>query len=137
MPLKAAAAASRSIPIVFVANNFDPIAQGYVNSLARPGANITGIFLRQTELAEKQVELLIEANPNRKRLALLWDVMSADQFTSASARARRSGLEVQSLKMENPPYDLDAAFRASAAAGSEMLLALTSPYFGQQSARTH
>jgi putative ABC transport system substrate-binding protein len=135
MPLKAAAAATRTIPIVFVANNFDPIALGYVSSLAKPGGNITGIFLRQTELAEKQVELLVEAVPHRKRLAILWDGLSADQFTAANARAELIGLQVQSLKMEKPPYDLDAAFRALEGAKSEMLLALTSPYFGQQSAR--
>ena len=61
--LKAAISASRTIPIVFVANNYDPIALGYVSSLAKPGGNVTGIFLRQTELAEKQVELLHEASP--------------------------------------------------------------------------
>ena len=70
--LRACIAASRSIPIVFVANNYDPIALGYVNSLAKPGGNITGIFLRQTELAEKQVELLTQAFPERSRLAVLW-----------------------------------------------------------------
>jgi putative ABC transport system substrate-binding protein len=45
--LRACANASRSIPIVFVANNYDPIARGYVHSLAKPGGNVTGVFLRQ------------------------------------------------------------------------------------------
>jgi putative ABC transport system substrate-binding protein len=133
--LKAAVAASRTIPVVFVANNYDPLALGYVNSLANPGGNATGIVLRQTELAEKQVELLVEACPDRKRLAVIWDDLSSYQFTSADARAKLLGLQVQSLKMEKPPYDLDAAFRALAGAGSEMLLALTSPFFGRQMAR--
>jgi putative ABC transport system substrate-binding protein len=56
--LKAALAASRTIPIVISAINYDPIARGYVTSLARPGGNITGIVSLQTELAAKQVELL-------------------------------------------------------------------------------
>jgi putative tryptophan/tyrosine transport system substrate-binding protein len=133
--LKAVVASSKTIPIVFVANNFDPIALDYVKSLAKPGGNVTGIFLRQTELAEKQVDLLIEACPDRKRLAILWDAVSTDQFTSAEVRAKRFGLQVQSLKMEKPPYDLDAAFRSSADGGSQMLLALTSPFFGVQSGR--
>ena len=85
--LKAAAAASHTIPIVFVANNYDPIALGYVSSLAKPGGNVTGIFLRQTELAEKQIELLAEALPDRKRVAVLWDAISAGQFATAK-RAR-------------------------------------------------
>jgi putative ABC transport system substrate-binding protein len=135
LALKAAVASSQTIPIAFVANNFDPIALGYAKSLAKPGGNVTGIFLRQTELAEKQVELLIEAFPDRKRLAILWDTTSADQFASAEARAKPLGLQIQSLKMENPPYDLDAALRSAADAGSQMLLALTSPFFGMQSAR--
>jgi putative ABC transport system substrate-binding protein len=133
--LKAAANASKTIPVVFVANNYDPIATGYVQSLAKPGGNVTGIFLRQTELAEKQVELLVEACPDRKRLAIVWDAVSTDQFVPAEARARLLGREVQSLKMENPPYDFDAAFRKIADGGAQMLLALTSPFFAAQSRR--
>jgi putative tryptophan/tyrosine transport system substrate-binding protein len=132
-PLQGAVAASKTIPIVFVANNFDPIARGYVTSLANPGGNVTGIFLRQLELAEKQVELLVEAFPDRRQLAVLWDSLSADQFKSAEARARHLGLQLLSLRMENPPYDLDAAFRRATETGAQMLLALTTPYFGAQS----
>ena len=133
--LKAVAAATHTIPIVFVANNYDPIALGYVGSLAKPGGNVTGIFLRQTELAEKQVELLTEAFPDRKRLAVLWDNISAGQFATAEARAKLLGLQVLSLKFENLPYDLDAAFRSIAENKSQMLLALTSQFFAVQSDR--
>ena len=49
--LKAVLAASRTIPIVMWAGNFDPLEHGYVQSLARPGGNVTGIFTRQPELA--------------------------------------------------------------------------------------
>jgi len=61
--LQAALAASRTIPIVMWAINFDPIARGYVKSLARPGGNVTGVVSLQTELAGKQVELLTQAFP--------------------------------------------------------------------------
>ena len=118
---------------MFVANNYDPIALGYVKGLAKPGGNATGIFLRQTELAEKQVELLSEAFPDRKRLAVLWDTVSADQFKFAERRAKVLGLQVRSQKMENPPYDFEAAFRAIAEADPQMLLVLSSPFFGHQS----
>ena len=84
--LQAAIAASRTIPIVMWAINFDPIARGYVKSLAQPGGNITGIVSLQTELAAKQVELLTQALPDRTRLAILWDAISADQFTVAERR---------------------------------------------------
>ena len=127
--LKAALAASRTIPIVILATNYDPIAHGYVKSLARPSGNITGIVSLQTELAAKQVELLTQALPGRTRLALLWDAISADQFTAAERQARSLRLEVQSLKLENPPYDFDAAFRSFAKDSPQMLLVLSSQYF--------
>src|SRR5271169_6593919 len=93
--LQAAMAASPTIPIVMWANNFDPIARGYVESLAKPGARITGIVSLQTELAAKQVELLTQALPERTRLAILWDMISTDQFAAAERQARSLRLEVQ------------------------------------------
>jgi putative tryptophan/tyrosine transport system substrate-binding protein len=128
--LQAAMAASPTIPIVMWAINYDPIARGYVKSLARPGGNITGIVSLQTELAAKQVELLTQALPGRTRLAVLWDAISADQFAAAEHQARSLRLEVRSLKLENPPYDFDAAFQSLAEGAPQMLLVLSSQYFG-------
>jgi putative ABC transport system substrate-binding protein len=130
--LEAFVQASKTIPIVFVANNYDPLAGGYVQSLAKPGRNITGVFLRQTELAEKQVELLTESFPDRRRLAVLWDRISAGQFEAAQRRAGLQRLEVISRKMENPPYDVGAAFREFANAKADMLLLLSSPFFAMR-----
>jgi len=127
--LQAAMAASRTIPIVVWAVNFDPIARGYVKSLAHPGGNITGVVSLQTELAAKQVELLTQAFPERTRLAVLWDGQSADQFAAAERQARSLRLDVQSLKLENPPYDFDAAFRSLAEGSPQMLLVLSSTFF--------
>jgi ABC-type uncharacterized transport system substrate-binding protein len=129
--LRAWMSASRTIPIVFVANNYDPIARGYVQGLAKPGGNVTGVFLRQTELAEKQVELLTQAFPGKTRLAVLWDHVSAAQFVWAERRAKLLRLDVRSYKMEKPPYDIVAAYRNIADAGADMLLALTSPFFAR------
>jgi ABC-type uncharacterized transport system substrate-binding protein len=128
--LEAAIAASPTIPIVMWAINFDPIAKGYVKSLARPGGNVTGIVSLQTELAAKQVELLTQAFPDRNRLAVLWDGFTADQFDAAQRQAKLLRLDVRSLKMENPPYDFDAAFRSLAEGSPQMLLVLSSPFFG-------
>jgi putative ABC transport system substrate-binding protein len=129
--LQAFTRASRTAPIVFVANNYDPIARGYVRSLANPGGNATGVFLRQTELAEKQVELLTQAFPGRARLAVLWDDISAAQFEAAERRAKLLGLAVRSLKMGQPPYDIEGAFRSMADAGADMLLVLSGPFFAR------
>ena len=90
--LQAVVGASRSIPIVIVAVQYDPIARGYVSSLARPGGNITGLFYRQPELAAKQLELLTQAFPERSRLAVLYDANS----DRSVQRGRGSG-QVQAL----------------------------------------
>jgi putative ABC transport system substrate-binding protein len=127
--LQAAAAASSTIPIVIAAFNYDPIARGYVKNLAQPGGNITGVFLRQPELAEKQVELLTQTFPDRTRLAMLWDELSSDQFNAAEKRAKSSSLQVLSNKLENPPYDFGAAFQSLVESSPQILLVLASPHF--------
>jgi putative tryptophan/tyrosine transport system substrate-binding protein len=127
--LQAVVGASGFIPIVMMAVNFDPVARGYVASLARPGGNITGVVYQQLELAQKQVELLTQAFPERTRLAVLFDAQSADQFSAAERTAKALNLQLQSLKLENPPYDFDAAFRSAAAGGAQMVLVLSSPFF--------
>ncbi len=127
--LQAVVGASQFIPIVVIAINYDPIERGYVKSLARPGGNITGVFYREIELAAKQVEFLTEAFPDRTRLAILWDALSADEFNAAEQAAKSYSLQVRSLKLENPPYDFAAAYRNLAEGGAQMVLVLSSPYF--------
>ena len=127
--LQAVVGASRSIPIVILAVQYDPIERGYVSSLARPGGNITGVFYRQLELAAKQLELLTQTFPERSRLAVLYDTNSADQFSAAEEAARSMPLELRPLKLEKPPYDFGAAFQTMAQGGAQMLLVLSSPFF--------
>jgi putative ABC transport system substrate-binding protein len=129
LPLQAAIAASPSIPIVMLANNYDPIARGYVASLARPGGRITGWFSRQPELGQKRVELLSEAFPARRRLAILWDANSSETFQAAEATAKSLGLQVHSVPLQHPPYDFDAAFRSVAMDSPQMLLVVSSRFF--------
>ena len=128
--LRAAVSASPSIPIIMWANNFDPITGGYVKSLSRPGGNITGLFTRQPEIAEKQVELLKEMFPQQRRLAILWDAQTADQFEAADRRARLLGLDVVSHKLEKMPYDIAAVFRAVAASDPQMIQVASGPNMG-------
>src|SRR5262249_52756660 len=128
--LKAAVAASRTIPIVVWANNFDPIERGYVQSLAQPGGNVTGVFTRQLELATKQIELLKETFPERKRVTALWDELSADQYAAGGRGARPLTPDGRGVKLEHPPYDTPAVFRQVAATAPDMLAVLSSPLFG-------
>jgi putative ABC transport system substrate-binding protein len=125
--LQAALAASRTIPIVITAVSYDPIARGYVASLARPGGNITGLFQRQPDLAQKRVELMREAFPEKTQLGVLSDAITSDQFEAAERTAKLLNLELHSVKLENPPYDFEAAFRAMVDA--QMLLVLSSYLF--------
>ena len=127
--LQAVVGASRSIPIVIIAVQYDPIERGYVSSLARPGGNITGVFYRQPELAAKQLELLTQTFPEKSRLAVLYDTDSADQFSAAEEAARSMPLELRPLKLEKPPYDFGAAFQTMAQGGAQMVLVLSSPFF--------
>jgi putative ABC transport system substrate-binding protein len=133
--LKAAIAAGPSTPIVMSVGNYDPLALGYIKSLARPGGNITGVFLRRPELAEKQVDVLAQAFPQRKRLAILWDAHTADQFNAAERAARSLGMEVHAYKFEQPPYDVDEAFGALVPKVVEMLLVQSSPLFSTHARR--
>ena len=71
--LRAAKNATSTIPIVMVGQGGDPVAAGYVKSLARPGGNITGITLLNRELGGKRLELLKEAVPNLSRVGVLYD----------------------------------------------------------------
>jgi len=127
--LQAVAGASGFVPVVMIAINFDPLARGYITSLTRPGGNITGLVFQQLELAQKQVELLTQAFPEKTRLAMLFDGQSADQFGAAERAAKALNLQVQALRLENPPYDFDAAFRDAAAGGAQIALVLSSPFF--------
>jgi putative tryptophan/tyrosine transport system substrate-binding protein len=134
LALQSVVGASGFIPVVMVAINFDPVARGYVHSLARPGGNITGLVFQQVELAQKQVELLTQAFPDRTRLAVLFDALSG-QASAAEQTAKALHLQVQELRLENPPYDFDAAFASAAAGGAQMVLVLSSPLFLAHRAR--
>jgi putative ABC transport system substrate-binding protein len=129
--LRAAVSARPAVPIVMWANNFDPIAGGYVQSLAKPGGNVTGVFTRQPELAEKQVELLREAFPQRRRLAVIWDEQTADQFEAAERRSRVLGFEIIPQKLEALPYDFPAIFRALMTRNPELLQVASGPNIGR------
>jgi len=127
--LQAVVGASRAVPIVIIAINYDPIERGYVTSLARPGGNITGVVSLQLQLAQKQVELLTQAFPDRTRLAILFDALSADQSLAAEGAAKLLNIQPQMLKLENPPYDMAAPFGSAAAGGAQMMVVLSSPLF--------
>jgi len=108
--------ATKTIPIVMLAN-FDPVATGIVDSLARPGGNITGLSTLQRELSGKRLELLREAIPGISRVGVLWNPDSsgpAISFKEYEAAARTINLRPQSLEVRGPNPDFEGAFQAAA-----------------------
>src|SRR6476619_8395663 len=71
--LHAAHLATRTIPIVGLDLETDPVASGVIASLARPGGNITGVFLDFPDFTAKWMEMLVESNPRLSRAAVFWD----------------------------------------------------------------
>jgi putative ABC transport system substrate-binding protein len=103
--------ATSMIPIVFVLG-YDPVGTGLVNSLARPGGNITGLSNRSPELAGKRLELLREALPQVRRLALMANVAypgSLLEIRELQAAAHTLGIEVAPLEIQRPE-DIAPAF---------------------------
>ncbi len=125
----AAAAAENRIPVVFFAFDFDPFAKGFVSSLAKPGGNLTGVFVRQIELAKKRVELTRQALPGARALWLLWDAVSRDQADAAAEVAREFGFAPHLIEATGEPPDYAAALAPLAEAPGEPLLIPASPRF--------
>ena len=91
-----------------VANDYDPLARGYVASLARPGGNVTGVFLQQIELTPKRLDLLTQTIPELVGVVVLWDRFSADQFEAAREAARSLKIPLDGIECTDPPLRLRA-----------------------------
>jgi putative tryptophan/tyrosine transport system substrate-binding protein len=107
----AAMQATSVTPIVFAAAG-DPVGTGLVASLARPGGNVTGLSIQQTDVASKRLELLREVVPGLRRLAILANVsnpMSVLEMGEVQAAARALGLDVVTLEIRRPE-DIVLAF---------------------------
>jgi ABC-type uncharacterized transport system substrate-binding protein len=119
----AAKNATKTIPIVFILLAVDPVAAGLVESLARPGGNITGITNIAAELGGKRLELLKETVPKLTRVALLWDPQnsgSAQAWKESQAPARELGLQVHSMEVSSAE-NFESAFNDAIKAHSTAL----------------
>jgi len=113
--IRAAKQATKTIPIVIVAT-VDPVATGLVDSLARPGGNVTGLTRLTRDLSGKRLELLKEAVPKISRVAILWNpktegaAIALKEYESA---ARPLKIQPQSVEVRGPNPDLEGAFQAA------------------------
>ena len=124
----AAQKATRAIPIVMVAGG-DPVASGLVESLARPGANITGLSQMLQGLGGKRLELLKEIVPKLSDVAVLWNPQSTSatlNWRENQQPARQLGIQLHSLEVRSP-NELDKAFEAAIGARAGALAILPDP----------
>jgi putative ABC transport system substrate-binding protein len=98
--VRAAKLATSTIPIIAIAYDHDPVAAGLIQSMRRPGGNITGIYSRQLELAGKRLELLKEAVPGLKQVAVLHDVRGRPP-EGLDSLGKQLGLQVRLVALAN------------------------------------
>jgi len=118
-----------TIPIIAIDLESDPVLSGLAASLARPGGNVTGIFLDLPDLAGKQIQLLREAVPTLTRLAVLFDQRwGSAQLRAAHIAAQATGVSLDPIAVRTAP-DLDHAIARAMKSRPQALLVLTGPFF--------
>jgi putative ABC transport system substrate-binding protein len=127
--IQAVMRATSTVPIVMMSSG-DPIGAKLVASLARPGANVTGVTTMATELSGKRLELLKAAVPGATRAAAIWntadDGMNAEYGETVVA-ARALGLELQPLGARTVD-DLVRAYEAAGSGGAQMVVVMQDPF---------
>jgi putative tryptophan/tyrosine transport system substrate-binding protein len=124
----AAKNATGTIPIVFVSVT-DPVANGVVASLARPGGNVTGLSILAPELSRKRLELLKEAFPKVTRMLVLWNPTSSGEslsFTETQGIAKTLGVQLHSMEVRGAS-DFESGFQRAKKADVQALITVPSP----------
>ena len=125
---RAAQRASSTVPVVFTIGG-DPVRFGLVNSLNRPGGNVTGVLFNQNVLGAKRVELIREIAPNISRVALLMNPTNPNvkiEQADAEAAAKKLGLETVTLNGRNAP-EIDSALEQLLSAKADAFITATDP----------
>ena len=135
-PLRALQAITRTIPLIGMSE--DMVGEGLVASLARPGANITGISLLSPELDGKRQEILIEAVPGARRIAAMADSRQTPPYHLQALQhaARSRGVELSVIGVSGPE-EIAAAIDAAKTAGAEALNFLATPLFSLPGTRSN
>jgi len=130
---RAARQATTTIPVVMLAT--DPLGAGLIDSLARPGGNITGVATLESELGAKRLEHFKEAFPAVTRVAVLHDpTTSPTVLKEMEDGGRRLKVQLQIIEAR-APEELDGAFRKAAEWRAAALSILASPFFQSQRLR--
>jgi putative tryptophan/tyrosine transport system substrate-binding protein len=125
--IRAAMNATATVPIIGIDLESDPVAAGFVKSLARPGANVSGVWMDLPELAGKHLQLLREAVPHLARVGALWDDRFAGpQFAHAETAARASNMTLSPVTIHGAA-EIANALERLLAERAQALLVLSSP----------
>ena len=125
--LNAARSATRTIPVVAIDFETDPIASGVAATLARPGGNITGVFLDFPDFTAKWMEMLVESNPKLSRAAVLWDPDTGPvQLDSVRNAAKTLNVQLEVVEAHRAS-DFDAAFLMANQRGVGAMVMPSSP----------
>jgi putative ABC transport system substrate-binding protein len=133
--IQAVKAATQTVPVVFITG--DPVHEGIVTSLARPGGNLTGFAVLAEELEGKRLEFLKIVLPKATRIGLIWNPAqrnSAGTLRTMESAAARMGLSVESWPARDA-RELDQTLAAVAAAKVDALVVLADPVLGFERAR--
>jgi len=125
--IKSVRKATNTIPIVGLDLESDPVASGFVASLARPGGNVTGIFLDLPELSGKQLQFLKEIVPGLVRVAVLWEPeIGEPQVQATEEAARMVDIRLNALGIRRAE-EIRPAVERAARGRAQALVVLTSP----------
>jgi putative tryptophan/tyrosine transport system substrate-binding protein len=128
--IRAARAATSTIPIVAGDLESDPVAAGFVSAIARPGGNITGVFLDFPEFGQKWLQALKEVVPQAASVAIFWDPTTGKiQLDAVKSAAAILNVRLEIFEVREPT-DAEAAFAAAGKQGAGALLMLSSPFIG-------
>jgi putative ABC transport system substrate-binding protein len=127
---------TQSLPIVALDLDSDPVAGGFVQSLAHPGGNLTGVFFDFAEFSGKWLEMMGEIIPGLKHVAAVWDPGTGPvQIDAAVTVARTRGVALEVIKVDSPSA-MAPGFREAADKKVQAVLILSSPIFGTLARQT-
>jgi putative tryptophan/tyrosine transport system substrate-binding protein len=134
--IEAARAATTELPIVANDLESDPVASGYVASLARPGGNLTGLFLDAPTLCGKWLQQISDIVPDVKKIAVLWDSTTGTyQVDAIQAAATTASIDLLIMEFRDDA-GLDTALEAGLKQGPQAVIQLGSPVIRQAGTRT-
>ena len=125
--VETARVATKDVSIIAIDLESDPVASGIAASLARPGGNVTGVFLDFPDFATKLIEMLIESAPKLARIAVVWDPATASvQIEAVRKTAAKLKLQADVLEVR-VRGDFDGVFAQASQFGADAVLLLSSP----------